>query len=285
MANISAGLTTTDALVYSSDATGNLVFKTNGTTTALTLSTTQAATFTSSVSAAGNVQGGNILTAGAVSATGNITGGNVFGMAPPNVQVFTSGTGTYTTPTGAKWLLVVMVGGGGGGGSGSTANGNGGGNGGNTTFGGSLTAYGGYGGGGNNTPAPAGGSIAQPVGGDLNVWGGSGIQGLRVTDSIYVSGGTGGPSFYGSGGTGGFVGAGSSGAVYGSGGGGGGVSALPASTGGAGAAGGYLQKTITSPLATYTYSVGAGGTAGTVATGGYAGGAGAGGVIIVTAYF
>jgi len=31
--------------------------------------------------------------------------------------VYTTGTGTYTTPTGAKWLQIKMVGGGGGGGS------------------------------------------------------------------------------------------------------------------------------------------------------------------------
>lgn len=46
MSTISAGTTINTSLVNSGDTTGQLVFQTNGSTTALTLSTAQAATFT-----------------------------------------------------------------------------------------------------------------------------------------------------------------------------------------------------------------------------------------------
>jgi hypothetical protein len=68
MSNIASGITLTTALVQSGDTTGNLVFQTNGTTTALTLDTTQTANFVGNVNAANNI-----------SATGNITGGNITG--------------------------------------------------------------------------------------------------------------------------------------------------------------------------------------------------------------
>ena len=42
MSTISAGTTSTNGLVHSSDTTGSLVLQTNGTTTALTLNTSQA---------------------------------------------------------------------------------------------------------------------------------------------------------------------------------------------------------------------------------------------------
>jgi hypothetical protein len=211
-------------------------------------------------------------------------GSTILSHNPPTVTVYTSGSGTYTTPTNAKYLFVQMVGGGGGGGSGSTANGSAGGTGGTTTFGSSfLTCTGGTGGGGNNTPNPGDVSTA-PSGGDLNVRGGVGIQGLSAS-TIYYNGGTGGATVFGTGAIGGFNGSGSGAIVYGSGGGGGGISLAPGSTGGGGGAGGYLEKTISSPLSTYSYAVGAGGSASSTSTNGYAGGAGAGGVIIVTAYF
>lgn len=57
MSTISAGVTSGTALVNSGDTTGNLVFQTNGTTTALTLNTSQNATFAGSVSdPAGNLR-------------------------------------------------------------------------------------------------------------------------------------------------------------------------------------------------------------------------------------
>ena len=64
----------------------------------------------------------------------------------PTQQIFTSGSGTYTTPAGVKWIRVRMVGGGGGayGALAGGGNGNAGAVGGSTTFGSSfLTAGGG----------------------------------------------------------------------------------------------------------------------------------------------
>jgi len=57
MSTIAAGTTGTTALQSTGDTTGNLVFQTNGTTTALTLTTAQAANFVGVVSdAAGNLR-------------------------------------------------------------------------------------------------------------------------------------------------------------------------------------------------------------------------------------
>ena len=53
MSTIAAGTTSTTGLVQSSDTTGNLVFQTNGTTTALTLGTNQNATFAGGITVAG----------------------------------------------------------------------------------------------------------------------------------------------------------------------------------------------------------------------------------------
>lgn len=55
MSTISAGTTSGTALVNSGDTTGNLVFQTNGTTTALTLNTSQNATFVGTVTATGTM--------------------------------------------------------------------------------------------------------------------------------------------------------------------------------------------------------------------------------------
>ena len=109
MSTISAGTTTTTALVQTADTTGNLVFQ------------TQNGTYTITVP--------NVTGTLAVSAT-------------PTVTTYTSGSGTYTTPTNAKYLTVQMVGGGAGGSA--SSNGSAGGAGGTTTFGSSfLTCTGG----------------------------------------------------------------------------------------------------------------------------------------------
>jgi len=55
MSTISAGNTLTTGFISSSDTTGNLVFQTNGTTTALTLSTSQNATLANNASVVGSV--------------------------------------------------------------------------------------------------------------------------------------------------------------------------------------------------------------------------------------
>jgi len=196
------------------------------------------------------------------------------GLATRTVQVFTSGSGTYTTPTGCKAIFIRCVGAGGGG-AGGNANynaGQQGAAGGNTTFS-TLTANGG-GAGLANATAGIGGAAS---GGDVNVTGGgaagacagTGRAGNNGGNSAFGAGAGGGgdgqpattPSFGGGGGSGGAVGA----AVFG---------------GGAGA-GGYVEKLISSPSATYSYAVGAGGAAGANALTGTPS-AGGGGLIIVT---
>jgi len=216
----------------------------------------------------------------------------------PTVQKFTSGSGTYTTPAGVKYIRVKMVGGGGGG-SGSAVNGAGGdgGNGGSTTFGTTLlsaspglgaTTLGGAGGAASLGSGPLGIAIA----------GGGGAN--RIADVLTTAGMTGG-----GGGVSAFGGAGKGGGGFpsaatgstagsaastnsGSGGGGGGAewdAGFPSYSGAGGGAGGYVEAIITSPSSSYSYAVGAGGTAGTAGSGGLAGGAGAAGVIIVEEFY
>lgn len=55
MSSIAAGTTATAALVSTGDTTGNLVFQTNGSTTALTLNTSQNASFVGTVTAVGTL--------------------------------------------------------------------------------------------------------------------------------------------------------------------------------------------------------------------------------------
>jgi hypothetical protein len=204
----------------------------------------------------------------------------------PTQQIFTSGTGTYTLPAGAKWIKIRMVAAGGGGGGGGTSAGTGG-TGGATTFGTSfLTCNGGGGGAGSGSGSQGVGGTAS--GGDINVQGG-------YTDPILSTGtvgnnnsGRGAASAFGGGGAPGYGysggnSAGGGGLAYGCGGGGGGGSAAGSGSGGAG--GGYLERLITSPAATYSYAVGTGGTGGTAGTSGSAGGSGGTGVIIVEEHY
>src|SRR5262245_8072642 len=105
-------------------------------------------------------------------------------------QVFTSGSGTYTTPANCRALNVRMVGGGGGGAASTTGAG---GTGGNTTFG-ALTANGGSGG---SAGGSAGGAPGGASGGDINVSGGQGGGGQNPGVTINIFGGTGGQSMFG----------------------------------------------------------------------------------------
>lgn len=201
------------------------------------------------------------------------TTGNVL-----SLQVLVSGSGTYTTPVGTLWLEVEMVGGGGGGGNTNTGNA-----GTSTTFG-SLTAGGG---GGAPTGGTGGGAGGTASGGQINLVGTPGVSGSASLASTYAAfGGAGGSSFFGGGGGAVSGGAGGNGgANTGSGGGGGGTNNVNTIWAGAGGgSGGYVRTIIMSPAATYSYSVGTGGT-GAAATGNwFAAGNGAAGVIIVTAY-
>lgn len=237
------------------------------------------------------VVGGNIGAATATTATvgDNSTkvattafvqanGGAVFA-----ATVLTSGTGTYTVPTGCKKLRVRGVGGGGGGANGGSG-GLAGSNGGNTTFGTAGAQGIGNGGGGapnsttGQTPGGVGGTASN--GNVINIRGNNGIAAYTTTSQVSLTGGMGGAGPWGGSGEGGNStrGAGGNGDTNsGSGGGGGQGNSVQAGTGGG--AGGYFESIITSPAGTYAYAIGAGGAGGT--SGATQGGTGGAGQIII----
>jgi hypothetical protein len=213
--------------------------------------------------------------------------------AVPQVTVYTSGSGTYTVPTNAKYLYIKMCAGGGGGSGAGTpvgpSYGSAGTIGGNTTFGTSLlTCNGGIGG------APAGGASVSGSGGSSSIGagatglalvGGAGV-GVTIGNTTATNGCAGGVNPFGGGG--GLGNASSTTATPNTGAGGvGGLANGTASTymGTGGGAGGYIEAYITSPSATYAYAVGAGGAGGAAGSGQFAGTTGFSGVIIITAYF
>lgn len=172
--------------------------------------------------------------------------------AQPTRTVLTSGSGTYTPPSGCVRIYARLVGGGGGG-AGNSGNGTAGGS---TTLGNSLTAGGGSA--GTTSAAGAGGSAS---GGSVNISGGAGAGG--TANEI----GPGGASAFGSG----YVPGTNSGAGGGS---------IEAYGGGGGA---YLEAIISNPSA-MSYAVGAGGTGGSGSPG-FGGVPGAAGIIIIEEYF
>jgi hypothetical protein len=225
-----------------------------------------------------NISGNSANVTGTVAVA---NGGTGLTSIPHTVTVYTSGSGTYTTPANCKAIWVRCAGGGGGGASNGASGQNSGSGGGNTTFG-TLTASGGA---GAFYTATGGGAS----GGDINSSGGTtGVPGNTSPQVNQGYGGPGGSSVLGGGGSGGSNGGAAGSAPpagYGGGGGGAGTnSTYIAMAGGAG--GGYTEKLINSPSATYSYAVGAGGAGGTGGgTGGGVGGAGAAGVIIITEYY
>ena len=207
----------------------------------------------------------------------------------PQPTVYTSGSGTYTVPSGARWLSVKMVGGGGGGATGhsdGTANGS---VGVNTTFGTGIAS----GGGGGLVNDNGGIGVASTMisgGTGLAVAGGDGGPSAAPygTGRAANEGGNGGSSAFGGGGSGRGGSNAASGvagkANTGGGGGAGGGSNVPGTyAAGGGASGGYVECIIASPSATYSYAVGTGGAGGS--NGSTTGGAGGSGVIYVVAYF
>ena len=210
----------------------------------------------------------------------------------PQVTVYTSGSGTYTVPTNARYLQVRMVGGGGGGGGGSTAsNGTAGVAGGATTFGSSLlTANGGSGGGvAGGGSGGAGGTATIGAGASgVALSGGIGTGNQSNAPSAYTSTAPGGQSAFGGGAGGGPSNTtGQAGATNTGGGGSGGMTTTASGgvCGAGGGAGGYIDAYITTLSSTYSYAIGAAGTGGAGGTNGYVGGAGGSGVIYITAYF
>ena len=200
-------------------------------------------------------------------------------------QIFLSGTAaTYTTPANVRQIVVRIKGGGGGG---SSSAGSVGGVGGTTTFNsinalggaaGPSGAVGGAGGtGGTGTasvrfagaPGVASSSAIIAASTYVTTGGNGGGVGGGVPTSSVVSAGGAGVTNSGGGGCGGGQGATSF--------------AVAQTSCGGGGEGEYAEIIINSPSATYTYTVGAGGTAGTAA--GTAGGAGGSGIIIVDEYY
>jgi len=198
----------------------------------------------------------------------------------PTTQVFTSGSGTYTTPAGVLWLEVELIGGGGGGGAGGT--------GGNTGAAGTATTFGtltGNGGSGGNVGG-AGGAGGTASGGYDNQAGGWG-QAAYLAGATALQGGSGGNGIYGGAASGGngLIAASTAAANSGAGGGGGTATVNGQNAGTGGGAGGSVKAIIGSPAATYTYTVGSGGAGGTIGTGAQAGSAGAGGKIAVREHY
>lgn len=236
-----------------------------------------------------------ILTSGTTAASwSSVSSSGASGSAvAPTVQKFTSGTAqTYTTPTNPAplYIQVRMVGGGGGGAGSGTATVGSGGVGGITTFGTSLlVANGGVGGSGTTVQGGAGGTASLgtgPIG--TAIQGGTGQSGAGATTLIPAVGGCGASSPFGGQGNGTVTGSNGIAAIAnsGSGGGGAGSGAVASDFSGAGGgAGGYVNAIITSPLTTYTYTVGTAGTAGSAGTSGSTGGAGGSGYIEVTEYY
>jgi hypothetical protein len=114
-------------------------------------------------------QSGTTLTIGASGDTIALGSGASF--TAPTITRLTTGTGTYTTPSGVKYIIVEMVGGGGGGSGGGLASIGAGGNAGNTTFGTSLhTTSGGNGGSVPWGAGGTGGSVTLGAGGTAIVF-------------------------------------------------------------------------------------------------------------------
>jgi hypothetical protein len=203
----------------------------------------------------------------------------------PTKQIFTSGSGTYTRPDGCVYIKVRMCGGGSGG-SGGGNTGASGGAGGDTTFGTSLLTAGGGTPGGAGTGGGGGTVTVNSPAIDL------GSQPGQAGDANAVSptrAGTGGSTPYFGGGGAGATGTqiGGGGTTNSGGGGQGGGAGAGTIVGAGGGSGGYVHALIASPSATYSYSVGAGGTAG-AASGGAApqiAGVGAAGKIEVEEYY
>jgi len=233
----------------------------------------------------------NVTVSGTVSTnTGTLTLPTITGnlaLSTKTVQVFTSGSGTYTTPTGCRAIWVRMVGGGGGGGGSGSPGQVAGSGGGNSTFG-ESTAYGGGSGGASGSGPGLGGNATKGAGHEgLAIPGGyGGMTWSGGTAGSYIAGGLGGSSAFSGAGSSNFAGAGSAAQTNsGSGGGGGGANGASTYAANGGGGGGYIDVVITTPSATYSYAVGAGGAGGTAGTNGRAGGAGAAGIIIVQEFY
>jgi microcystin-dependent protein len=217
----------------------------------------------------------------------------------PTIQKFTASvTGTYVTPANVAYLKVRMVGGGGGGSgsAGNTTGGSGqtGGTGGTSLFGSSLlVANGGAGGAllGPDSWSPGTGGSASIGSGayGTSLSGGNGAGGLYNGgyNGENGEGGAGGVNPFGGSAGGSLNGVMTPAANTGAGGHGGSWSAgnLGQTSGAGGGAGGYIDAIITSPGASYSYTVGAAGAQGPAGSNGTPGSVGSDGYIEVTEYY
>jgi hypothetical protein len=211
----------------------------------------------------------------------------------PTKQVFTSSSGTYTTPANVLWIEIDFVGGGAGGGGGNSASGStaGGGTCWNTTGAACTSPVYEAGGGGAaaNSAGGTGGTISGSSACDWSVPGGIGSSGSSsVASTVAGLGGAGGSSSLG--GQGGAVFGSATGSAAatnsGSGGGGGGQSSSTSGEAGAGGgAGATCHVVIGNPAASYTYVVGSGGAGAAGGSNGGTGGAGAAGHIVVYEHY
>lgn len=216
--------------------------------------------------------------------------GSSFSPLAPTVQLFTSGSGTYTRPTSPTplYLEIEMVAGGGGGGGSGTTSGTAATAGSNSTFG-PLTAVGG-GAGSRGGDGGAGGSGAGVGTGYNGQSGHSASAYSGAASSALIVGGFGGSSFVGPGGHGatallGFAGD-FAGNNTGGGGGGGAPDTVSNAQAGSGGGGGETVRTrIYSPSSTYSYAIGSGGTGQAAGTSGGAGGNGGSGFIKITEFY
>lgn len=184
------------------------------------------------------------------------------------------------------YLKVVAVGGGGGGGGGATAGGASGTDGTDTTFGSSFILAGGGQGGGTgvagSTPNTGGAASIGAGGTGIAVVGSPGSS-PASSGTGFGQGGTGGYSPFGGAGTGPANATGTDASVNsGSGGGAGGGTGVAGYPGAGGASGGYVNAVVPSPLASYAYAVGTGGSG---AAGTTFGGAGADGQLLVEEHY
>ena len=216
--------------------------------------------------------------------TGNWSAPAGSASAPTFQYLKTGSSATYTTPANCRAIKVEAWGGGGGGGGGFNGAPTAGGNGGDTIFN-SVHAKGGVGG--------LVGTTANGTAGGAGTTAGTGSATFRMIGSVggtaggstIATGGNGGSTSLGGAGMGGFKQAdNATAAAADSGSGGGGGSSVGGGCGGGGGqAGEYFILDISSPAGTYTYTIGAAGSARTATTeNGKAGGTG---LIIVTEYY
>lgn len=214
-----------------------------------------------------------------------------YGLVPkaPTVTPLTASSGTYTTPTGVKYIVVDIVGAGGGGAGSGSAGGSSGSTGGTTVFGAHTANGGGAGLAGGGSQLAGSNTVGAGVTTVLNSGGMLGLapQGDSNAQSQYIIGGSGGFIYGGQGKGGVNTTTPSPTANTGAGGSGGGWWNTTGIAGGGGGSGGQLILVIDNPAATYSYTINAGGAGGGAGSGGsaFAGSTGASGFVTVTEYY